>query len=500
MQATQHGPTLYDLDAPWCPAEASLAMRPPRPTSGPAFEGLPLPRRYLAIAALCFGTALVIIDGGVVNVALPTIARDLGVGSSAVVSIVTVYQLMLVMLMLPFAGLGERIGLKRMYQLGQLIFAVATLLCFFARSLPFLLVVRAGQAIGAAGALGVASALIRQTYPSTQLGRGLGINSVIVASSAAAAPTIGGVILGVAPWPWVFAAAIPFAVASLLFGRALPAPPPRDTPFDVWGAVQCAAMFGLVIGGAESAVHGDSPVVSGAIVLLGVVIGFFYVRRERGAPNPILPVDLLGQPVIALSVLGAYLAFIASMTLLLSTPFRLTHGFGYSPALVGAALAPWPLTNMIVAPLAGWLSDRIPAGLLGGIGMAISIAALLLLAFLPAHPTYFDIAWRMALCGSGFGTFLPPNARLIIGSAPAARAAAAGGLVSTIRLAGQTTGATLVALLLALGIGAGRTPALVAAALALVAGLCSLARLRPSLHNPGMTELRDEMPTLRQTR
>lgn len=475
-------------------------MRSPLSRPGPAFKGLPLPRRYLAIAALCFGTALVIIDGGVVNVALPTIAQDLHVDSSAVVSIVTVYQLMLVMLMLPFAGLGERIGLKRMYQLGQLIFTVATLLCFFARSLPFLLIVRAAQAVGAAGALGVASALIRQTYPSSQLGRGLGINSVIVASSAAAAPTIGGLILGVASWPWVFAAAIPFAVASLLLGRALPNPAPRDAQFDIRGAVQCAAMFGLVIGGAESAVHGDSPVVSAAIVLLGVVVGFFYVRRERGTANPILPVDLLAQPVIALSVIGAYTAFVASMTLLLSTPFRLTHSFGFSPALVGAAIAPWPLTNMIVAPLAGWLSDRIPAGLLGGIGMAISIAALLLLAFLPAHPSYADIAWRMALCGSGFGTFLPPNARLIIGSAPQARAAAAGGLVSTIRLAGQTTGATLVALLLALGIGSGRTPPLVAVGLAAVAGLCSLARLRPSLRNPNTTEMRDEVPTLRQAR
>ena len=204
--------------------------------------------------------------------------------------------------------------------------------------------------------------------------------------------------------------------------------------------------------------------------------------------------------MIALSVIGAYTAFIASMTLLLSTPFRLTHMYGFSPAQVGAAIAPWPLTNMIVAPLAGWLSDRIPAGILGGIGMAISIVALVLLALLPAHPSYFDIAWRMALCGSGFGTFLPPNARLIIGSAPKARAAAAGGLVSTVRLAGQTTGATVVALLLALGIGSGRTPALVAAGLAVVAGLCSLARLRPSLRNPDRAESEAAQITMRTAR
>ena len=463
-------------------------------------DGLPLPRRYAAIGALGFGTALVVIDGGVANVALPTIARDLHVDSSAVVSIVTVYQLALVMLMLPFAGLGERIGLKRMYQLGQLVFTVATLLCFFARSLPFLLIVRGVQAIGAAGTLAVAAALIRRTYPTAQLGRGLGINSVIVASSAAAAPTIGGLVLAIAPWPWVFASAIPFALGSLLLGRALPDTTPANARFDVLGAVLCAAMFGLVIGGSESAVHGDSPVVSGAIVLTGLLVGVYFVRRERGNATPILPIDLFSQPVIALSVIGAYTAFVASMTLLLSTPFRLTHEYGLSPAKVGAAIAPWPLTNMIVAPLAGWLSDRVPAGVLGGIGMAISIAALLLLAGMPADAGYFSIAWRMALCGSGFGTFLPPNARLIIGSAPRTRAAAAGGLVSTVRLLGQTTGATVVALLLALGIGAGSIPPLVAAGLALVAGLCSIARLRPSIRKPDLTETRSEIPTLRTSR
>ncbi len=463
-------------------------------------DGLPFPRRYAAIGALCAGTALVIIDGGIANVALPSIARDLKVDSSSIVSIVTVYQLMLVMLLLPFAGLGERIGLKRMYQYGQLIFTVATLLCFFAKSLPFLLIVRGAQAIGAAGALSVSSALIRATYPSKQLGRGLGINSVIVSSSAAAAPTIGGLVLAVAPWPWVFACAIPFALISLALGRALPDPKPGHARFDVLGAVMCAAMFGLVIGGAESAVHGNSPVVSAAIVLVGFLVGYYFVRRERGEHDPILPIDLLERPVIALSVVGAYTAFIASMILLLSTPFRLTQEFGFSAAMVGACIAPWPLTNMLVAPMAGWLSDRIPAGLLGGIGMIISIIALLLIALLPAHPSYFDIAWRMALCGSGFGTFLPPNARLIIGSAPRERAAAAGGLVATVRLTGQTTGATAVALLLALGIGSGNVPAFVSVGLAAVAGLCSVARLRPSIRNPATAEVQDEVPTLKTTR
>ena len=157
-------------------------------------------------------------------------------------------------------------------------------------------------------------------------------------------------------------------------------------------------------------------------------------------------------------------------------------------------IAPWPLTTLFVAPTAGALSDRVPAGLLGGIGMAISCVALLALAWLPAHPHYLDLAWRMSLCGAGFGLFLSPNARLIIGSAPRERAASAGGLISTTRMTGQTLGATLVAALLALGLGGGPAPALVAAALAVVAGLCSVARLNPALRRTEVGEVRGNQP------
>jgi len=457
-------------------------------------EGLPLPRRLYAIAAISFGTSLVVIDGAIPSVALPTIARDLGVDESSAVLVVTIYQLVLVMTLLPFAALGDRIGHRRLYQLGQAVFVVATIFCFFARSLPFLLVVRAFQSLGAAAALSVSTAIVRAIYPPTQLGRGLGINSVVVSSSMALAPTLGGIILALGPWPWVFAAAVPFGLISLLLGRHLPEPEQHSKEFDIFGAVLCAATFGLIISGLESAVHGDSPVVSAAIVALGIVVGCYFVRRELGETRPIMPVDLLGQPVFALSTLGAFAAFIASMAVILSMPFRLEQGFGFTPAEVGAMIAPWPLTVLFVAPTAGALSDRIPAGLLGGIGMTIATIALLCLAWLPAHPHWFDIAWRMSLCGAGFGLFLSPNARLIIGSVPRDRAASAGGLISTTRMTGQTLGATLIAALLALKLGDGPTPPLVAAGLALIAGICSVARLNPALRKPVATEVDDSQP------
>jgi DHA2 family multidrug resistance protein-like MFS transporter len=453
-----------------------------------ATAGVPMPQRITAIAAVSFGSALVVIDGAIPTVALPRIATDLNVGSSAVVSIITIYQLVLVMTLLPFSGLGDRIGLKRLYQIGQIIFTVATILCFFAKSLPFLLIVRVAQGIGAGATLSVSSALVRATYPSNQLGRGLALNTLVVSSGAAIAPSLGGLVLAIAPWPWVFASAVPFALLSLLFGRWLPDPRTRPEPFDLLGAVMCAAMFGLIIGGLESGVDGDSPVVSGAIVAVGIFIAFLIVRMQRHQPAPILPIDLLRSPVIALSVFGGFCAFIGSMTLILSMSFRLQHGFGFSPSEAGTIIGIWPLTMMVVAPAAGYLSDRYPAGLLGGIGMVIGVTALLLIAFLPVHPDYWTVAWRMSLAGLGFGMYLSPNARLIIGSAPHDRVAPAGGLVSTTRLVGQTMGATLVAALLAFGIGGGSAPALVAAALATIAGITSITRLRPTFRNAGTAD------------
>jgi len=271
--------------------------------------------------------------------------------------------------------------------------------------------VRAFQAIGAAAAMSVSMALIRSIYPVSRLGRGLSFNTVIASGFATLAPSVGGAILAVARWPWLFASVVPFGLLSLVIGqKSLPEPVTRDDPYDVLAAVMCAATFGFAITGLETAVHGNSPVISAALVALGVALGVLFVRRELGQSRPVLPV--------------------------------------------------------------------VPAGLLGGIGMIIAIMGMISLASLRASPDQFDVVWRVGLCGLGFGMFYSPNSRLIVASAPIERSAAAGGLTTTLRGAGQTLGATTAAILLATGVGTGPAPALVAAGLAAIAGLCCLAVLK----------------------
>jgi MFS transporter, DHA2 family, multidrug resistance protein len=446
--------------------------------------GLEKPRRYFAIFAISCGSALMVMDGALPNVALPTIAQELNIKPSSATLLVSVTQLVLVMALLPMSALGGRIGLRRLYQLGLCLFLASALLCFYAPNFPMLLAARALQALGAAAALSVATALLRSIYPTSQLGRGIGINTVIVASSGGIAPILGGYIVSEVDWHWIFLATAPLGLLSLAVGqRALPDVERHEQSVSRLGALLCALTFGLIISGLLALAGGYHLPTALSVLLVGVIAAVIFVRRELNQTVPILPVDLLANRVVALSIGGAQLAFIASMTFILSLPFRLQEHFGFSPSEVGTAVAPLPFAMMVSAPLAGVLSDRYHPAILGGIGMGIATTGMLLVALLPEAATQADIAWRMAVCGMGYGLFFSPNAKLIISAAPIDRAASAGGLLATNRLTGQALGTALVAALLAMGHGSGNTPALVGAALAFLAGICSIARLNNRLSN-----------------
>ena len=187
-----------------------------------------------------------------------------------------------------------------------------------------------------------------------------------------------------------------------------------------------------------------------------------------------LPVDLLIQrPVFALSVATAVCCHAAQIIALVVLPFYFQYAGGLSPIEIGLLMTPWPAVVVVVAPIAGRLADRYSAGILGGLGLAVMMTGLVLVLFMPATAAWCDIAWRLALCGAGFGLFQSPNNRLLIGSAPPDRAGAGSGMLSTSRLVGQTTGSALVAVVL--GLTHGGPDAIVHAthvALGIAAGVC----------------------------
>lgn len=445
-------------------------------------DGLPTPRRYWSILAVSLGTVVVVVDTTIVVVALPTAARELGVDESAAISIVAVYQFVLLTLLLPLAALGDRIGHRRLYQAGQGLFFAASFLCFLAPSLPLLLAARALQAAGAAAALSVGMALLRAIYPAASLGRGLGINGVIVAAGSALAPSLGGVLVATLGWRWVFVATLPVALASLTLGRVLPAPVALRRDYDWRGALLYALAFGGIAVAVNVAAYGALTLC--VVLAVGaILVGRAFVRREMRQARPILPVDLLARPVFSLSTGAALTAFVGAMTMTLSLPFLLEGMIGRKPAEIGALMMAWPLAMMVSAPAAGALADRFPHGTLGAFGMILSGVAYLLIATAPGEASHADLALRIALCGLGMGFFISPNARQVVGSAPRERTAAAGGLISTTRILGQASGAALAALFLRAGLGQGAAPAVAATGFAFLSAALSLGHLLPSVRN-----------------
>jgi DHA2 family multidrug resistance protein-like MFS transporter len=400
-----------------------------------------------AIAAVLIAVALASLDTAIANTALPTIAVELHVTPSASVWIINAYQLAMVAALLPFAALGKRIGHRRVFLGGVIAFVLASLLCALASSLGALAGARLIQGGGGAAVMSVNIALIRFLYPADRLGRGVGLNALVVGVAFAIGPTVASLVLMIASWPWLFAINLPLGLLALYFG----VPTLPETPRRVHGLDPLAALFNVITFSAlvfalgQAAQHASSRTVMGALAV-AVVVGALLIRRETGQRAPMLPVDLFRRPMFALSALTAVCSFATQGLAFVSLPFYFENVAHRTQIETGFLMTPWPVLVAAVAPFTGRLADRYSPGLLGGIGLAILSAGMVLLATMPANASVIDTSLRMALCGLGFGFFQSPNLKALMSSAPPERSGGASGVIGTVRLLGQATGAALVAL------------------------------------------------------
>ena len=432
-----------------------------RPPAAAVQDGLPPPERLRALLVIILGIFLAVLDGTIVNLALPDITRTLNSTAAQSIWVINAYQIATLALLLPLATLGDIVGYRRVYLVGMAVFTVGSLACASADSLITLALARAVQGMGAAGIMSVNAAMVRLIYPKALLGRGIATNSMVVAIASVAGPSIAAGILSTASWPWLFALNVPLGLGCLAMGRrALPNNPvrapadevPHFSPVDV---VLNALMFGLIFLGVDGlgvrpeAVPGAVSSIAWPLGLLaaGVVVGVVYVRRQLKERLPLFPLDLLRIPVFALSMGTSIGAFCAQMLAYIGLPFLLLEGFGRSHLEAGLLLTAWPLGIVVMAPIAGRLIGRFSGGVLGGAGMALLSFGLLMLAMLPEQPGNLNIVWRLALCGMGFGLFQSPNNHTILTSAPAHRSGGASGMLGTARLTGQTLGAVLLAMI-----------------------------------------------------
>jgi MFS transporter, DHA2 family, multidrug resistance protein len=415
------------------------------PDSSAVPPGPPAPNR-LALAATLLAVAMASLDTAVVNTALPTIAADLRIAPAQAVWVINAYQLAMVALLLPFAALGDWLGPRRVCLGGLLGFLVSSAACALADGLWPLAIARSVQGISTAALMSVNIALIRLIYPAHRLGRGVGLNALVVGLGITLGPTVCAAVLAVATWPWLFAINVPLALLALAFGWPGLPRTPRGHRVDTLTALLTAITFAALIGALSSAAQRMGWTTPVALLLLASTTGTALLRRQAGHPAPMLPVDLLRRPLFALSVLTALAAFAAQGLAFVGLPFYFQTVLGHDAVTTGLLMTPWAVVVAAAAPLAGRLSDRHPPGLLGGIGLALLAAGFVALAMLSPGASTAQIVWRMALCGAGFGLFQAPNLKALMSAAPPERASGASGMVAMARLTGQATGAAAVAL------------------------------------------------------
>jgi DHA2 family multidrug resistance protein-like MFS transporter len=440
-------------------------------------DGLATPRRYYAAFAIVVTLVLVVLDGAIANVALPTIAASLRVPPASAIWIVGAYQLALVMVLLPCAALGESYGMRRVFTIGIAIFTLASLFCALSPSLPWLIAARFLQGLGGAAVVSLGIGLMRFTFPLQVLGTWIGWNALVIALSAALGPTIGSAILVVSSWPWLFAINLPIGVLVLISARALPQPPGSGRKIDLPSGALNALAFASLVFAVNYSAH--ELTVAAALLIVSVVSFAVLIHREMPRHAPLIPLDLLKIRSFRISVIASICCFAGQMTSYIALPFYLLHDLHQSAYLTGLYMMPWPLMVAVAGPLSGRLSDRVSTGLLCAAGGLFLATGLGLAAVWPIHDNLWPLVAFLMLCGLGFGIFQTPNNRNMILSAPKERSGATGGMQGTARVLGETTGSVIMSLLFTLlsQSAAPRIGLAVGATLTLAAGLVSIARI-----------------------
>jgi DHA2 family multidrug resistance protein-like MFS transporter len=408
---------------------------------------MPPERRALAVVVVAVGTVMAVLDGSIANTALPTIARELHTTAAQSIWVVNGFQLAVTMTILIYASVGDSRGVSFVYRLGIVVFTLGSLACAVSRNLPVLVTSRVFQGIGAAALMAVGPALYRQIFPPQELGKALGISAVIVATSAAAGPTIGGSLLAIAPWPWLFAVNVPLGIFDALYSvRMLPNEKGTGKRLDGISMLLSALGFGSLIYGIDGFARHEALILIGLEILVSAACGTVFVRRQLRLPAPMLAIDLFAKPVFALASITSTLTYTAQGLAFVSLPFFFQAALGRTPFESGLLLTSWPLAVALAAPIAGRLSDRYSAAVLSTAGLSVMALGLALYAALPAHPRLIEIVIHGTICGIGFGFFQAPNNRELIGSAPRSKTGSAAGVLAAVRLTGQTLGAAFVAI------------------------------------------------------
>lgn len=412
-------------------------------------------RKWLVLGAAVFGLFMAILDASIVNIAIPTIERDLETDIGTVTWVLNSYNLVFAVLLIPAGRMADRLGRKRLFALGIVIFALSSLGAGLSERIETLIAWRAVQGLGAAIMVPVSLAIVTLAFPPHQRGLSLGIWGAMSGFAGAIGPTLGGVLTEYVGWEWIFLVNVPVGFVAVLVALAI-VPESRDPEarrhIDLPGiATLSVSLFALTLALIRGQEVGWSSAFISGLLATSAVFGALFVLVERVVSGPIVDLRVFRDRTFSAAngtILLFGLGFFGAAFLIVQ---YLTVVEGYSALEAAFALTPFPASIMLTGPIAGRLSDRVGPRPLAVAGMLVFGMALFAASRLSGGVPYPQIAWRLVLAGVGAGLTFAPLTSAAMGSVAGGRAGVGAGVFNTARQIGFTLG---LAVLVAVFVGA----------------------------------------------
>ena len=417
-------------------------MTGPSPTPSPPSAG-----KWWIATGIGLGVLMATVDASIVNVSLPTVAQSLHADFAAVQWVILSYILMLTSLLLSMGRLGDLFGKRRIYLLGLAVFTTGSFLCGAAPTVGWLTGFRAFQGVGAAMMQGLGAAILTESFPPSERGKALGIMGAVVSVGLAMGPPLGGMIIGLAGWRWIFYVNVPLGfLAWMVTMRNVPESAPHEGSkrFDAAGALLllmflCSYAVAMTMGQRWGYANGKTLLFLAA----GVIFLASFVMVEKRIQAPMVDLNLFRNALFSLNLLmGLFVFIVLGGTVIL--PFYLELVRHYPTEKVGLFMVVVPLTMGTIAPVSGTLSDHWGSRGISIAGLLVVVVGCLALNGLTTQTTGWEYILRIIPLGVGLGLFLSPNNSAIMGAAPTKHLGVASGLLSLSRTLGHASGVPLM--------------------------------------------------------
>lgn len=410
-------------------------------------------KKWLTFLIVATGVFMSTLDSSMVNIALPLIMKDFNSSLRSTEWVVLIYLLTITASLLFWGHLSDRLGRRRIYTSGLLIFGTGSLACAWAPALSLLVFFRFIQALGAAMIMATGPAIIKETFPPEQLGRSLGLIGVAVALGLMSGPGLGGLLLEIFSWRALFFLTVPLGLLFALAGaRILPGPAHRSSaPLDWPGGIFWAVTLTLL---SLALTHAMASDWSGTRIVLLSLAGCctlaFFLKIEKTVPHPLLALNLFHNRTFSMAIISAILSFVVLFAVIFLIPFYLDRILGLPPSEIGLVMLAIPSSILVVSPVAGRLADRVSARILSTIGLLISTLGALLLSGVQADTGPQAIAGALMLLGFGQALFLSPNSASVLAHVDRKQTGSAAALLATARNLGMLMGIAQAGLLFSL--------------------------------------------------